>query len=123
MAGVLFICVLTGRCVRILLLPLPLACFFTTSFLPSFLLSAHRHAPQARLQTHLQTGRRPFKSVHARTQPVPLMLTTATGARLFSTTIPRRADVTLTIDGKEVSVPAGTALIQACEKAYVILSF
>lgn len=92
-------------------------------FLPSFLLSAHRHAPQARLQTHLQTGRRPFKSVHARTQPVPLMLTTATGARLFSTTIPRRADVTLTIDGKEVSVPAGTALIQACEKAYVILSF
>ncbi|KGB74195.1 NADH dehydrogenase (quinone) G subunit [Cryptococcus deuterogattii R265] len=38
-------------------------------------------------------------------------------ARLFSTTIPKRADVTLTIDGKEVTVPAGTALIQACEKA------
>lgn len=47
------------------------------------------------------------------------MLTAATGARLFSATIPKRADVTLTIDGKEVTVPAGTALIQACEKACV----
>ncbi|OCF55257.1 NADH dehydrogenase (quinone), G subunit [Kwoniella mangroviensis CBS 10435] len=38
-------------------------------------------------------------------------------ARLLSTTAPRQADITLTIDGKEVSVPQGTALIQACEKA------
>ncbi|WRT66977.1 NADH dehydrogenase (quinone), G subunit [Kwoniella shivajii] len=38
-------------------------------------------------------------------------------ARLLSTTVPRQADITLTIDGKEVSVPQGTALIQACEKA------
>jgi len=37
--------------------------------------------------------------------------------RLFSTTRPRQADVTLTIDGKEVTVPQGTALIQACEAA------
>lgn len=37
-----------------------------------------------------------------------------TGNRLLHTTAPRRADVTLTIDGKEVTVPQGTALIQAC---------
>ncbi|WVQ77963.1 NADH dehydrogenase (quinone), G subunit [Cryptococcus sp. DSM 104549] len=37
--------------------------------------------------------------------------------RLFSTTRPRQADITLTIDGKEVTVPQGTALIQACEVA------
>ncbi|WVQ71394.1 NADH dehydrogenase (quinone), G subunit [Cryptococcus sp. DSM 104548] len=37
--------------------------------------------------------------------------------RLFSSSIPRLADVTLTIDGKEVTVPQGTALIQACEQA------
>ncbi|OCF35366.1 NADH dehydrogenase (quinone), G subunit [Kwoniella heveanensis BCC8398] len=37
--------------------------------------------------------------------------------RLLSTTQPRQADVTLTIDGKEVTVPQGTALIQACEQA------
>nr|ODN81282.1 NADH dehydrogenase (quinone), G subunit [Cryptococcus depauperatus CBS 7841] len=40
-----------------------------------------------------------------------------TEARLFSTTVPRLADITLTVDGKEVTVPQGTALIQACEQA------
>ncbi|KAI9638536.1 uncharacterized protein MKK02DRAFT_36225 [Dioszegia hungarica] len=39
------------------------------------------------------------------------------GQRFFSTTIPRHADITLTVDGKEVTVPQGTALIQACEAA------
>ncbi|KAJ9099005.1 NADH dehydrogenase (ubiquinone) 78K chain precursor, 5-prime end [Naganishia adeliensis] len=39
------------------------------------------------------------------------------GRALFSTSAARRADVTLTIDGKEVTVPQGTALIQACEQA------
>ena len=34
-----------------------------------------------------------------------------TGQRLFSTTRPRQADVTLTIDGKEVTVPQGTVLL------------
>lgn len=29
------------------------------------------------------------------------------GQRLFSTTIPRQADITLTVDGKEVTVPQG----------------
>jgi NADH dehydrogenase (ubiquinone) Fe-S protein 1 len=54
-----------------------------------------------------------------------------TGSRLFSASRPRLADVTLTVDGKEVTVPQGmlssnmsryllipgTALIQACEAA------
>lgn len=39
------------------------------------------------------------------------------GARLFSASRPRQADITLTVDGKEVTVPQGTALIQACEAA------
>ncbi|KAL2802895.1 hypothetical protein BJX63DRAFT_437447 [Aspergillus granulosus] len=38
-------------------------------------------------------------------------------ARTFATTVPRSAEVELTIDGKKVSVEAGSALIQACEKA------
>ncbi|OJJ44846.1 hypothetical protein ASPZODRAFT_134236 [Penicilliopsis zonata CBS 506.65] len=37
--------------------------------------------------------------------------------RTFATTTPRTAEVELTIDGKKVSVEAGSALIQACEKA------
>lgn len=37
--------------------------------------------------------------------------------RALSTTQPRRADITLEIDGVPVTVPQGTALIQACEKA------
>ncbi|KAJ5580915.1 NADH-ubiquinone oxidoreductase 78 kDa subunit [Penicillium hetheringtonii] len=37
--------------------------------------------------------------------------------RTFATTAPRAAEVELTIDGKKVSVEAGSALIQACEKA------
>ncbi|KAF7168129.1 hypothetical protein CNMCM5623_001243 [Aspergillus felis] len=39
--------------------------------------------------------------------------------RTFATTTPRSAEVELTIDGKKVSVEAGSALIQACEKAGV----
>ncbi|KDQ06276.1 hypothetical protein BOTBODRAFT_71025 [Botryobasidium botryosum FD-172 SS1] len=39
------------------------------------------------------------------------------GNRLFSSSTPRQADITLTVDGKEVTVPQGTALIQACEAA------
>ncbi|KAF7593150.1 hypothetical protein BBP40_011863 [Aspergillus hancockii] len=41
--------------------------------------------------------------------------------RSFATTIPRPAEVELTIDGKKVSVEAGSALIQACEKAGVTI--
>ncbi|CAI7640064.1 unnamed protein product [Penicillium bialowiezense] len=37
--------------------------------------------------------------------------------RTFATTVPRAAEVELTIDGKKVSVEAGSALIQACEQA------
>ncbi|KAH9984848.1 Ndufs1, NADH-ubiquinone oxidoreductase 75kD subunit (775) [Russula vinacea] len=37
--------------------------------------------------------------------------------RSFSSTSARKADITLTVDGKEVSVPQGSALIQACEAA------
>ncbi|KAE8375879.1 hypothetical protein BDV26DRAFT_266805 [Aspergillus bertholletiae] len=41
--------------------------------------------------------------------------------RSFATTAPRLAEVELTIDGKKVSVEAGSALIQACEKAGVTI--
>lgn len=49
-------------------------CFHSPSLLHHFFLpscpasSDHSHAPQARLQTYLQTGRRPFKSVTAQTR-------------------------------------------------------
>ncbi|KAK2741421.1 NADH dehydrogenase (ubiquinone) 78K chain precursor, 5-prime end [Onygenales sp. PD_40] len=39
--------------------------------------------------------------------------------RSFTSTVPRPAEVELTIDGKKVSIEAGSALIQACEKAGV----
>ncbi|KAJ3986449.1 Ndufs1, NADH-ubiquinone oxidoreductase 75kD subunit (775) [Lentinula detonsa] len=37
--------------------------------------------------------------------------------RSLSSTSSRQADITLTVDGKEVTVPQGSALIQACEAA------
>ncbi|KAI5116252.1 hypothetical protein M0805_007966 [Coniferiporia weirii] len=37
--------------------------------------------------------------------------------RSFASTSSRQADITLTVDGKEVTVPQGSALIQACEAA------
>ncbi|OAX79700.1 NADH-ubiquinone oxidoreductase 78 kDa subunit, mitochondrial [Emergomyces africanus] len=42
-------------------------------------------------------------------------------SRSFATTTPRPAEVELTIDGKKVSIEAGSALIQACEKAGVTI--
>ncbi|KAJ4490076.1 Ndufs1, NADH-ubiquinone oxidoreductase 75kD subunit (775) [Lentinula aciculospora] len=42
---------------------------------------------------------------------------TANGRRSLSSTSSRQADITLTVDGKEVTVPQGSALIQACEAA------
>ncbi|MCJ1429720.1 NADH dehydrogenase (ubiquinone) 78K chain precursor, 5-prime end, partial [Sticta canariensis] len=42
-------------------------------------------------------------------------------ARAFSATSSRPAEVELTIDGKKVSIEAGSALIQACEKAGVTI--
>lgn len=39
--------------------------------------------------------------------------------RSFSSTVRRPAEVELTVDGKKVSIEAGSALIQACEKAGV----
>ncbi|KEZ43806.1 NADH-ubiquinone oxidoreductase 78 kDa subunit, mitochondrial [Scedosporium apiospermum] len=41
----------------------------------------------------------------------------ANASRAFSATAQRAAEVELTIDGKKVSIEAGSALIQACEKA------
>lgn len=41
--------------------------------------------------------------------------------RPFSSTARRRAEVELEIDGKKVSIEAGSALIQACEKAGVTI--
>ncbi|MCJ1303579.1 NADH dehydrogenase (ubiquinone) 78K chain precursor, 5-prime end [Hypocenomyce scalaris] len=43
------------------------------------------------------------------------------GTRTFIATPSRKAEVELTIDGKKVSVEAGSALIQACEKAGVVI--
>ncbi|KAK2462544.1 hypothetical protein APHAL10511_005514 [Amanita phalloides] len=40
-----------------------------------------------------------------------------TGRRKMASTSARHADITLTVDGKEVTVPQGSALIQACEAA------
>ncbi|MCJ1377192.1 NADH dehydrogenase (ubiquinone) 78K chain precursor, 5-prime end [Xylographa soralifera] len=42
-------------------------------------------------------------------------------ARSFVSSPPRQAEVELTIDGKKVSIEAGSALIQACEKAGVTI--
>ncbi|KAL2216831.1 hypothetical protein M432DRAFT_622613 [Thermoascus aurantiacus ATCC 26904] len=42
-------------------------------------------------------------------------------SRTFATTVPRAAEVELTIDGKKISIEAGSALIQACEKAGVTI--
>jgi hypothetical protein len=42
-------------------------------------------------------------------------------SRTFSSSARRPADVELTIDGKKVSIEAGSALIQACEKAGVTI--
>ena len=38
-------------------------------------------------------------------------------SRTFASSAARRNDITLTVDGKEVTVPQGSALIQACEAA------
>ncbi|KAL2041728.1 hypothetical protein N7G274_005512 [Stereocaulon virgatum] len=43
------------------------------------------------------------------------------GVRCLSATTSRPAEVQLTIDGKQVSIEAGSALIQACEKAGVTI--
>ena len=45
----------------------------------------------------------------------------STSRRSFATTACRQAEVELTIDGKKVSIEAGSALIQACEKAGVTI--
>ncbi|GME59809.1 NADH-ubiquinone oxidoreductase [Neofusicoccum parvum] len=52
-----------------------------------------------------------------RSARLPQRLATANARRTFAATSQRRADVELTIDGKKVSVEAGSSLIQACEKA------
>ncbi|KAI1330640.1 hypothetical protein F5Y16DRAFT_362314 [Xylariaceae sp. FL0255] len=46
---------------------------------------------------------------------------TANASRAFSATSQRPAEVELTVDGKKVSIEAGAALIQACEKAGVTI--
>lgn len=47
----------------------------------------------------------------------PNRLASLNGSRTFASTTSRPAEVELTIDGKKVSIEAGSALIQACEKA------
>jgi len=43
-------------------------------------------------------------------------------ARTFATTQPRKAEVEIFVDDKPVKIEAGSALIQACEKAGCVLS-
>jgi len=45
----------------------------------------------------------------------------ASGRRKFTSSTARQADITLTVDGKEVTVPQGSALIQACEAAGAVI--
>ena len=44
-----------------------------------------------------------------------------TSPRTFASTTKKQAEVELTVDGKKVSIEAGSALIQACEKAGVVI--
>ncbi|KAI1619498.1 NADH-ubiquinone oxidoreductase 78 kDa subunit, mitochondrial, variant [Exophiala viscosa] len=46
---------------------------------------------------------------------------TSTATRSFTSSARRPAEVELTIDGKKISIEAGSALIQACEKAGVTI--
>ncbi|KAJ7273365.1 Ndufs1, NADH-ubiquinone oxidoreductase 75kD subunit (775) [Mycena rebaudengoi] len=47
----------------------------------------------------------------------PSLLAVVGNRRNIASTSARQADITLTVDGKEVTVPQGSALIQACEAA------
>ncbi|KAK4631917.1 NADH-ubiquinone oxidoreductase [Fulvia fulva] len=49
--------------------------------------------------------------------PATATLNATRTARTFATSTRRHAEVELTVDGKKVSIEAGSALIQACEKA------
>ncbi|KAK3076500.1 NADH dehydrogenase (ubiquinone) 78K chain precursor, 5-prime end, partial [Coniosporium uncinatum] len=51
----------------------------------------------------------------------PQRLSSLNATRTFTATPRRKAEVQLTIDGKQVSIEAGSALIQACEKAGVTI--
>ncbi|KAI1108429.1 hypothetical protein F5Y14DRAFT_436217 [Nemania sp. NC0429] len=51
----------------------------------------------------------------------PRLAAAAQASRAFSASVRRPAEVELTIDGKKVSIEAGSALIQACEKAGVTI--
>ncbi|KAI9800404.1 MAG: NADH dehydrogenase (ubiquinone) 78K chain precursor, 5-prime end [Piccolia ochrophora] len=57
----------------------------------------------------------------ARSVPRLGALTRPGVVRTFAATSSRGAEVELTIDGKKVSIEAGSALIQACEKAGVVI--
>ncbi|KAK7730189.1 ndufs1 NADH-ubiquinone oxidoreductase subunit [Botryosphaeria dothidea] len=52
-----------------------------------------------------------------RSARLPQRLAAANARRTFAASSQRRAEVELTIDGKKVSIEAGSSLIQACEKA------
>ncbi|CCM01997.1 uncharacterized protein FIBRA_04071 [Fibroporia radiculosa] len=56
-------------------------------------------------------------SVGILTKVVAPSCSSLAGRRSFASTSARQADITLTVDGKEVTVPQGSALIQACEAA------
>lgn len=56
-------------------------------------------------------------SAHQRLPRAAKASAKANAVRALSSTAPRRADITLEVDGVPVTVPQGSALIQACEKA------
>ncbi|ETI24412.1 NADH-ubiquinone oxidoreductase 78 kDa subunit, mitochondrial [Cladophialophora carrionii CBS 160.54] len=57
----------------------------------------------------------------ARSRPSVAPTTRQAASRTFASSARRNAEVELTIDGKKVSIEAGSALIQACEKAGVTI--
>ncbi|KAJ7168067.1 Ndufs1, NADH-ubiquinone oxidoreductase 75kD subunit (775) [Mycena crocata] len=58
-----------------------------------------------------------LRIVSSVSRPSSASLLAVANRRNIASTSARQADITLTVDGKEVTVPQGSALIQACEAA------
>uniref|UniRef100_D8Q693 NADH-ubiquinone oxidoreductase 78 kDa subunit, mitochondrial n=1 Tax=Schizophyllum commune (strain H4-8 / FGSC 9210) TaxID=578458 RepID=D8Q693_SCHCM len=67
--------------------------------------------------TMLRVVSRPSTGLLGKTANSGASRAAAPKRRALSSTAARQADITLTVDGKQVTVPQGSALIQACEAA------
>lgn len=89
------------------------------------ILAVSRHVSKIRYPTVDPSIRRPIsyvqncRSIKSTPSPPERCTANVAGQRLFSTTRPRQADVTLTIDGKEVTVPQGMFLLVCFNRKYV----